>query len=80
MEYEHPNSHREAKIEDKKTKQMRFCDVWRCVCQQKNEAVVKKAVGEDFYMVRGEAVTNFLILLSSSNPMSHDGASQPTEA
>lgn len=80
LEYEHPNSHREAKIQDKKTKQMRFCDVWRCICQQKNEPVVKKAVGEDFYMVRGEAVKNFLISLSSSNPMRYDGASQPTEA
>ena len=80
LEYEHIGSHRQAQIEDKKTKQMRFCDTWRCICQQKNETVVKRAVGEDFCLVRGMEVKSFLNSLSSSSNYSDIGASLETEA
>jgi hypothetical protein len=80
LEYEHTGSHRKAKIEDKKTKQMRFCDTWRCICQQTNETTVRKAVGRDFYLVRGIEVKNYLNLLSFSTNYSEAGASQATEA
>jgi hypothetical protein len=79
IEYEHPGTHKQGRIGDKKTKQMRFCDIWRCICQKQNEAAVKKAVGEDFYMVRGEAVKNFLLQLSSSQEMRYLGAGTETE-
>ena len=80
IEYEHPGSHRIGKIGDKKTKQMRYCDIWKCICQRSNEVEVKKAVGRDFYLVRGEAVSNYLNLLSSSQKMNNLDSRETAEA
>jgi len=80
IEYEHPGSHSQGKIGDKKTKQTRYCDIWRCVCQQRNEAQIRKAVGDDFYLLRGEAVKKFLKYLSRAQNDRYSGASQEMEA
>ena len=60
VEYAHPGSRTKKQIEEQKNKQMRFCDKWLCVCQQKNEQDVKEAVGKDFYLVRGKGLGEFI--------------------
>lgn len=60
IEYAHPGSRTKTQLEEQKNKQMRFCDKWVCVCQQKNEQDVKEAVGKDFYLVRGKGLGEFI--------------------
>jgi hypothetical protein len=79
IEYEHPGSHNQIEIGDKKTKQMRYCDIWKCVCQRNNAAMIKKAVGGDFYLVRGDAVKKYLEYLSCSQYVRYPGAAKETE-
>jgi hypothetical protein len=60
IEVEHPGSHSIRQIERKKQKQEPFCDVWICLCQKKNYAQVKAAVGKPFCVMRGVEFAKFL--------------------
>ncbi len=67
-EYAHPGSRSIGKLRKQKNDQIKYCDIWRCICQQKNESEVKAAVneervkgavGEDFCITRGKALGNY---------------------
>ena len=68
-EYAHPGSRSIGRLRDQKNNHLKYCDIWRCVCQQKNEdqvraavneTKVKVAVGEDFCLTRGEEFGKFI--------------------
>lgn len=60
IEYAHPGSRSIKQLEQQKNHQMRYCDVWVCVCQKANESEVKTAVGRDFYVLRGSEFRDFI--------------------
>jgi hypothetical protein len=74
VEYAHPDSRPirgENGIEAQKNKQMRFCDKWACVCQEKNEQQVLEAVGENFCYRRGKQFGEFVRSIEQMKPSPH---------
>ncbi len=68
-EYAHPGSRSIGELRKQKNDHLKYCDVWRCICQKSNEDQVRAAVnekkvmaavGEDFCITRGEAFSNFI--------------------
>jgi len=80
IEYAHPKSRSIKELEEQKNHQMRYCDIWKCVCQDTNEKEVKTAVGRDFYYVRGDSFRNFLQDIAITNPMNSYPSSGEIEA
>jgi hypothetical protein len=69
LEYAHPGSRSISRLREQKNNHLKYCEIWRCVCQQKNEPEVraavneekvKSAVGEDFCITRGAKLGEFL--------------------
>jgi hypothetical protein len=79
LEYEHPDTHSTGAITEKQTKQMRHCDIWKCVYQRANRDVVTTAVGE-FAISRGKALTIFISQLCISPNESRNSAAEQIEA
>ena len=80
IEYAHPKSLSIKELEDQKNKQMRYCDVWKCVCQDSNEREVKTAVGRDFYCVRGDGFKGFLQDIAITKTRNSDPSPSQAEA
>ncbi|MFZ2499552.1 hypothetical protein [Methanosarcina sp.] len=68
-EYAHPGSRSIGELRKQKNNHLKYCDIWRCICQQKNEdqvraavneTKVKVAIGEDFCLTRGEEFGKFI--------------------
>jgi hypothetical protein len=68
LEYARAGSRSIGRLREQKNNHLKYCDIWRCICQQKNEpevraavneSKVKSAVGEDFCLPRGEDVSKF---------------------
>jgi hypothetical protein len=59
MEYARPKSRSKKQLEEQRENHLKYCQIWRCVCQSTNETQVRKACG-DFTLPRGEAVGNFI--------------------
>ena len=69
LEYAHPGSRSIGRLRTQKNNHLKHCDIWRCVCQQKNESdvraavnetKVKSAIGEDFCVTRGAKLGEFI--------------------
>ena len=76
LEYARAGSRSIGQLRKQKNNHLKYCDIWRCVCQQKNEpevraavneSNVKSAVGEDFCLPRGEEVGIFFKHLKEEN-------------
>jgi hypothetical protein len=67
IEYAHPGSRSIKQLEQQKNHQMRYCDVWVCVCQKANESEVKAAVGRDFYVLRGSEFREYIQKIGIAN-------------
>lgn len=78
-EYAHPGSRSPKELEIQKNKQMRYCDIWMCVCQKENEPDVKKAVGRDFYVLRGSEFREFCENIGNSKKSYIDPSGSLTE-
>lgn len=79
-EYVHPGSRSPKELEIQKNKQMRYCDIWMAVCQKENEADVKKAVGRDFYVLRGSEFREFVEKIGNSKKSYINPTGNQTEA
>jgi hypothetical protein len=79
IEYAHPGSRSIKQLEQQKNHQMRYCDVWVCVCQKANESEVKAAVGRDFYVLRGSEFREYVQKLGITNQGNINPLGNPAE-
>lgn len=79
-EYAHPGSRSPKELEQQKNNQMRFCDIWVCVCQKENEPDVKQAVGRDFYVLRGSEFRRFVQKIGNSKHENINPSGSQTES
>lgn len=77
LEYAHPGSRSIGRLREQKNNHLKYCEIWRCVCQQKNEPEVraavneekvKSAVGENFCITRGAKLGEFIQSLKVDVP------------
>jgi hypothetical protein len=79
-EVAHPGSRTPKQLEQQKNNQMRFCDVWMCICQKANENDVKQAVGRENYVLRGSEFRRFVQNIRNTNQRNINPSSSPLEA